>query len=72
MAQQLIKRGYYFTPELLAAWQKFHAPSRDYSPSAAAAFLLYMAVDAETRELARRLAVNKNIKSALKELRREI
>ena len=67
MAKVLIKRGYNFSPELLAEWEKFHAPSKDYSPSAAAAFLLYMAVDAHHREALRKLACRKDIKKSIKQ-----
>jgi hypothetical protein len=56
MNQPFIKRGYNFPPELLALWEEFHKPSKDYSPSAAAAFLLYMACDATTREILRKEA----------------
>jgi len=54
MKQEIIKRSFYFPPELLDLWAEFHKPSKDYSPSAAAAFLLYMACDPATREILRK------------------
>lgn len=64
MDKNFIKRGFNFSPELLEEWEKFHAPSKDYSPSAAAAFLLYMVVEPALRESLRKLACQKNIKKA--------
>lgn len=64
MDKNFVKRGYNFSPELLEEWEKFHAPSKDYSPSAAAAFLLYMIVEPALRESLRKLACEKDIKKA--------
>ena len=64
MLKNFIKRGYNFTPELLDEWEKHHAPSKDYSPSAAAAFLRYMVVEPALREELRKLACKKYIKKA--------
>ncbi len=70
MAKKNIKRGYNFSPELLDEWEKFHLPSKDYSPSAAAAFLLYMVVEPALREALRKLACEKDIKKARLEARK--
>jgi hypothetical protein len=64
MRKDFIKRGFNFSPELLDEWEKFHAPSKDYSPSAAAAFLLYMVAEPALREELRKLAFSPNIKKA--------
>jgi len=72
MEKIFIKRGYNFTPELLEEWEKFHAPSKDYSPSAAAAFLLYMIVEPSLREKLRKLAFQKNIKKARIQARKDL
>ena len=70
MNEKLIKKGVYITPELSKEWEKFHAPSKDYSPSAAAGMLLYMAADQPgLRELARKLACRKDIKKAIEDLK---
>ncbi len=70
MDGNLSKRGYYLPQELLDAWAKFHAPSRDYSPSAAGAFLVWMALEAELREKARRAAYSSNIEKAVAKVRK--
>ncbi len=70
MKENFVKRGYYFSPELLAEWHKFHEPSKDFSPSAAAAFLLYMIVEPALRESLRKLACQKNIKKSKVEARK--
>lgn len=70
MAKKYIKRGYNFSPELLDEWEKFHLPSKDYSPSAAAAFLLYMVVEPALRETLRKLACRPDIKKARIEARK--
>ena len=72
MGENILKRSYNFSPELLAEWEKFHAPSKDYSPSAAAAFLLYMVVEPSLRESLRKLACKKNIKKARLEARKQL
>jgi len=70
MNKNFIKRGYNFSPELLEEWEKFHSPSKDFSPSAAAAFLLYMIAEPALREELRKLACKKNIKKAKIEARK--
>ena len=72
MSEKFIKRGYNFSEELLDAWEKFHAPSKDYSPSAAAAFLEYMILEPAVREQLRKLACQENIESAKTEARKII
>jgi len=72
MAAKNIKRGFNFSPELLAAWEEFHAPSKDYSPSAAGAFLLWMVVEPRLREQLRKLAFTPNIKKARIEARKAL
>ena len=64
MNKNFIKRGFNFSPELLDEWEKFHAPSKDYSPSAAAAFLVYMVIEPSLRDALRKLACEKDIKKA--------
>ena len=64
MTRKKVKRGFNFSPELLQAWEEFHAPSKDYSPSAAAAFLLYMVVEPKVRERLRKLADTADMKRA--------
>lgn len=70
MLEKFVKRSYNFSPELLDEWEKFHAPSKDYSPSAAAAFLLYMVAEPSLREALRKLACSPNIKKARLEARK--
>ena len=70
MEQKFLKRGFNFTEELLAEWARFHAPSKDYSPSAAAAFLLYMVIEPSLREALRKLALKKDISKARIEARK--
>jgi alpha-amylase/alpha-mannosidase (GH57 family) len=72
MIENFIKRSYYFSPELLDEWEKFHAPSKDYSPSAAAAFLIYMVLEPALREQLRKLAFQKDIKKARIEARKAL
>ena len=64
MDENNIKRGFNFSPELLKEWETLHSPSKDYSPSAAGAFLLYMIVEPAVREAVRKLAYQKDIKKA--------
>jgi len=71
MNKKLIKRGYNFSQELLDEWEKFHEPSgKDYSPSAAAAFLLYMVIEPAAREQLRKLACKSDIKKACLDARK--
>ncbi|HAL45484.1 MAG: hypothetical protein A2Y12_08740 [Planctomycetes bacterium GWF2_42_9] len=70
MAKKILKRSYNFPAELLDSWKKFHGSStKDYSASAAAAFLLYMIVEGNIRDEARRLAFEKNIDRAKLDVR---
>lgn len=69
MDENFLKRGYNFSQELLDAWEEFHKPSKDYSPSAAGAFLVWMALEPELREQARRMASEPNIKKSIREFR---
>lgn len=68
MSKDVTKRSYYFPNEVLKLWEEFHKPSKDFSPSAAAAFLLYMACDAETREIIRKAAF-KNPEEIIKQIK---
>jgi len=65
MDKKIIKRGYNFTEELIKEWERFHRPSKDFSPSAAGALLVWMSLPSEFREEIRQLAhepqVRKNI-----------
>ena len=70
MNKKFIKRSYNFTPELLEQWAQFHAPRKDYSPSAAAAFLLYMVIEPAQREALRKLACEADIKKAMQEAKK--
>ena len=70
MKRKFIKRGFNFTKELLDEWEKFHAPSKDYSPSAAAAFLAYMILEPALREGLRKLALEKDMAKARIEARK--
>jgi len=72
MDETFLKRGYYFTPQLLEAWAEFHAPSKDYSPSAAGAFLIWMALEPDIREMARRAALSDNIKRAIVKVKKRL
>lgn len=64
MTEVIIKRSYNFPPKLLDEWEKFHKPSKDYSPSAAGAFLIWMILPPDVREQARQLAHESNLKKA--------
>ncbi|MFA5553482.1 MAG: hypothetical protein WDA68_02850 [Phycisphaerae bacterium] len=70
MKRKFIKRSFNFTKELLDEWEKFHAPSKDYSPSAAAAFLAYMILEPALREGLRKLALEKDMAKARIEARK--
>jgi hypothetical protein len=67
--KKFIKRGYNFTKELIAEWERFHCPFRDFSPSAGAAFLLYMVADPALHSKLKRLAVSADMKNAKIEAR---
>ncbi|RKY06894.1 MAG: hypothetical protein DRP56_06640 [Planctomycetota bacterium] len=69
MEQKIIKRGYNFTEELLSEWEKFHFPSKDYSPSAGGAFLIWMALPPDIREKAKHAAHNPNMKKSIAKMR---
>ena len=64
--KKVLKRGYYFPPDLLEAWQRFHLPSKDYSPSAASAFAVWMTLGADKREKIRKIVYTKDIDAACK------
>ena len=72
MDKNLLKRGYYFPEKLLEQWEKFHAPSKDYSPSAAGAFLIWMALDSTLREKARQKALLPDLKKAIKQIQKAL
>lgn len=63
----VLKRGYYFPKDLLKAWEKFHASSKNYSPSAAGAFVAWMALGAAEREHIRKAVYSREIDTAVKE-----
>jgi hypothetical protein len=66
MTNENIKKSFYVTPELAKEWEKFHEPSKDFSPSAAAGMLLYLTADQPgLREAMRKLATYKDIKKAI-------
>jgi len=71
--QKTIKRSYNLPPELAKEWEDFHLPStKDFSPSVAAAFLLYMIMEPALREKLRKLAFQKDIKKARIEARKAL
>lgn len=73
MDEKFIKRGYYFPEKLLDEWGKFHAPSKkDYSPSAAGAFLIWMALDSSLRAEARQKALLPDLKKAIKQIQKAL
>jgi len=49
MTSEFKKCGYYLPPNLIEVWQKFHAPSKNYSPAVAAAMLMYLAANPTLR-----------------------
>lgn len=68
MEEKFIKRGYYFPEKLLDEWKNFHAPGKDYSPSAAGAFLVWMGLDSTIREEAKKKTLLPNLKKAVSEV----
>lgn len=70
MGKKFLKRSYFFTPQLLKAWAEFHAPSKDYSPSAAGAFLVWMALEPDIREKARQAALMSDTKKAIEKVKK--
>jgi len=62
----VLKRGYYLPEDLLKVWEQFHAPSKDYSPSAAGAFWVWMTLTAEKGEKIRKAPYSMDIKSAIR------
>lgn len=73
MNKENVKKSFYVTPELADAWEEFHFPSKDYSPSAAAGMLLYLAADQPSlREALRKLATRKDVKKAIEEARKTL
>jgi len=67
MKEKNIKRGYNYPEELLEEWEKFHFPSKDYSPSAAGAMFVFMLLPSDVREKARKLAQRRDLDAAKKE-----
>jgi len=67
MSEKILKRSYNFPENLVKEWERFHFPSKDFSPSASAAFLLYMVIDPAIREKLRKLAYDPDIKKAQEE-----
>lgn len=73
MNENNLPRTYNFPPELLAEWKTFHGSStKDYSVSAAAAFLLYMVVEPALREKLRQLIYENDMKKARIEARKAL
>ena len=62
----VIKRGYYIPEDLAKAWEKFHLPSKDFSPSVAGALTVWMTLGAAEREKIRKAVYTHNIDSAIK------
>ena len=70
MMDESIKKGFYLSKQLDEEWKSFHYPSKDYSPSAAAGMLMYLAADfPKLREALRKLAFQKDIRGAIKKAR---
>jgi len=69
MPDDRLKRGYLIPPVLLDKWEQFHEPSKDFSPSVAGAFLVWMALDPDVREYARKAACFANAEKAIKEIK---
>ena len=65
MVEKMIKRSYNFPEKLISEWEDFHRPSKDFSPSAAGAILVWMALPPEIREKARQLAHEPSMKKSL-------
>ena len=70
MEEKFIKRGYYFPEKLLDEWKKFHAPGKNYSPSAAGAFLVWMGLDSTIREEAKKKTLLPDLKKAVREVQK--
>jgi len=69
MEEKFIKRGYNFGENLLKVWENFHRPSKDYSPSAAGAFLVWMTLPPEIREQARQAACCQDIDHQIRKIK---
>lgn len=67
--KKLWKRGYYFPPELLEAWERFHLSSKDYSPSAAGAFVVWMTLESSVRESIKKTLFSQRFENALDKIR---
>ena len=65
MEKKKIRRSYILPVELAADWEKSHLSKKDYSPSAAGAFLVWMGLAPELRDAARRLAQQENLGDAI-------
>jgi len=72
MEEKILKRGYYFPEKLLEEWEKFHSPSKDFSPSASGAFLVWMCLSPSFRESARKQAHQGDISKALSNIRQAL
>jgi len=72
MGENFLKRSYYLPPQLCSEWEKFHSPSKNYSPSMAGGMLLYMVVEPKVRELLRKLACSEDIEAAKIEAHKEL
>jgi hypothetical protein len=70
--KNIIKRGFYFPEPLLKAWEEFHFPSKNYSPSASAAFFIYMLLPSDIREKARKAAYQDDIENAQRDFLKQI
>lgn len=51
-----ICRSYMLPLGLIRGWERLHWPSKNYSPSVAGAMLVWLALDAGTRERFKRMA----------------
>lgn len=72
MNKDYLKRGYYFPQNLLVAWERFHEPSKDFSPSAAGAFLLWMALGPTTRDRLRQAACSDDIDGQIEDTKESL
>lgn len=70
---KMVKRGYNFPTAIIKAWEELHVPSKDFSPSAAAAFMIYLELSPEARERLRKLDyAYKNITTLHRQIARGI
>ncbi len=66
-----IKRGYDYPVKLLDLWEEFHKErlSKNYSPSASGAMILWLAMPAALRDETIKAAQRKDLNNAIKDLR---